>query len=117
MSEAIDTARSAIEDRLRELREEEKRLVGALKALGGAVGRTVQRDGGAKQPNTRSRKRAKRGERERQLLASIRQHPNYKQADHARAMGVSSSQVYSLVGKLTKAGVVKKSEDGRLIAT
>lgn len=116
MSEAIDQARKTIEARLGELREEEKRLLNALKALGGKAKRTAHLDGGSK-TRQRSRKRAKPGEREKQLLASIKRHPNYKQADHAKAMGVSSTQVYGLVAKMTKAGTIKKSRNRTLSAT
>lgn len=114
MSEAIDKARTAIEDRLHEIRDEEKRLVNALKALGGRAKKTAHLDGGSKKPR-RSRKRAKPGEREKQLLASIKKHPDFKQAEHAKAMGVSSNQVYGLVNKMTKAGTIKKSKEGTLI--
>lgn len=50
----------------------------------------------------------------KQLLASIKAHPNYKQADHAREIGVKPNQVYGLVNKLSKDGRVKKSKDGKL---
>lgn len=116
MSEAIDSARKTIEDRLQELRDEEKRLVDALKALGGTAKRTAHLDGGSKKPK-RSRKRAKPGEREKQLLASIKKHPDYKQAEHAKAIGISSNQVYGLVNKMTTAGTIKKTKGGTLSAS
>lgn len=103
-------ARKSIEDRLGELREEEKGLITALKALGGRARRTARLDGGSQKPE-RTRKRAKPGEREKQLLASIKKHPNYTQTEHAKAMGIGSNQVYGLVSKLTQAGTIKKSRN------
>ena len=113
--EAIDKARSVIEDRLKDLREEERRLEQALKHLVGRDGAKPKTER-AKSSTTRSRtrKRAPRGQREKQLLASIKAHPNYKQSDHAREIGVKPNQVYGLVNKLSKDGKVKKSKDGKL---
>ena len=108
--DAIDKAQSVIQDRLRALTEEEKRLEKALKAL-------VHSDSKKKgQPSAtgRTRKRAPRGQREKQLLASIKKHPNYKQADHAKEIAVKPNQVYGLVNKLSKDGKVKKAKDGKL---
>ena len=72
--EAIDKARSVIEDRLKDLREEERRLEQALKHLVGRDG-AKPKTGRAKSSTARTRKRAPRGQREKQLLASIKAHP------------------------------------------
>ena len=110
--DAIDKAQSVIQDRLRALTEEEKRLEKALKAL-------VHSDSKKKgQPSAtgRTRKRAPRGQREKQLLASIKKHPNYKQTEHAKAIGISSNQVYGLVSKMSKTKQIRKNKDGTLSA-
>lgn len=113
--EAIDKARSVIEDRLKDLREEERRLEQALKHLVGRDGaKPKTRRPKSSSARTRTRKRTPRGQREEQLLASIKAHPNYKQADHAREIGVKPNQVYGLVNKLSKDGKVKKAKDGKL---
>lgn len=112
--ETIDKARSVIEDRLRELRDEEKRLEKALRALGGKARRATHQDAGSGSKPRQSRKRARRGQREKQLLASIEKHPSYRQADHAKEIGISSSQVYGLVSKMTKTKQIKKNKDGTL---
>ena len=114
--DAIDKARSTIEDRLRELRDEEKRLIDALKALGGKARSASHLDGAGSRKPKQTRKRAPRGQREKQLLASIKKHPNYKQADHAKEIGIQPNQVYGLVNKLSKDGKVKKGKDGTLFA-
>jgi hypothetical protein len=112
--DAIDKARSAIEDRLRELQDEEKRLKAALKHLVDRNAPSQGRPRGSTNRRTTTRKRAPRGQRERQLLASIKGHPNYKQADHAKEIGIKPNQVYGLINKLNKDGKVKKSKDGTL---
>lgn len=113
--EAIDRARHAIEDRLKDIREEERRLEQALKHLVGRDGaKPKSRRAKSSTVHRRTRKRAPRGQREKQLLDSIRKHPDYKQADHAREIGVEPNQVYGLVNRLSKDGRVKKSKDGKL---
>ena len=113
--EAIDRARSVIEDRLKDIRDEERRLEQALKHLIGRDG-AKPKVGRAKRStaSSRTRRRAPRGQREKQLIASIKKHPNYKQADHAREIGVKPNQVYGLVNKLSKDGKVNKAKDGKL---
>lgn len=122
MSDVIAKAADAITERLVELEEEKKRLERALASLTGESRRPGRPRGsaaGAPKPSRRrrSRKRAKRGEREAQLTASIRSHPNYKPADHAREIGVSPNQVYGLIAKMTKAGAIAKGADGKLAIT
>jgi len=116
--EAIDQARRVIEDRLKDIQKEERRLEQALKHL---VGREQSRPTSARAKSSASRtragKRAPRGQREKQLLASINAHPNYKQADHAKEIGIKPNQVYGLVNKLGKEGKVKKAKDGTLSAS
>ena len=113
--EAIDKARSVIEDRLKDIREEERRLEKALKHLVGRDGaKPKTRQARTSATRARTRKRAPRGQREKELLASIKAHPNYKQADHAKEIGISSNQVYGLVSKMTKAKQIKKNKDGTL---
>ena len=115
--EAIDRARSVIEDRLRDIREEEHRLEKALKHLVGSDGaKPKARQAKTSATRARTRKRAPRGQREKELLASIKAHPNYKQAEHAKAIGISSNQVYGLVSKMTKAKQIRKAKDGTLSA-
>lgn len=101
--DAIEKAIATVEKRLDEIRDEESMLEAGL----------YGRKGGGQRRN-KPRTRAARGQREKQLLASIKKHPNYRQADHAKAIGVGNSQVYGLVKKLSKKGKVKKSHDGTL---
>lgn len=111
VSDVIADARRAIEKRLSEIRDEEKRLENALRHLGSEVKKRAP--GRPKGSKTR-KKRAPRGQREKQLLASIKKNPKYTQSEHARAIGIEPNQVYALVAKLTKDGKVKKSKGGTL---
>ncbi len=106
MSETIDKARQMIEKRLSELEDEAKKLRDALVGLG-------HRDGTpSKAPAPKPKKRAKPGQREKQLLASVTKHPDYKPSEHAKAIGVPTNQVYSVATKLQKEGKLTKTAKG-----
>jgi hypothetical protein len=107
MPEALDRARSALEDQLHELEAQAKKLRDALGRLGHEDGRKP-----ARKPAARTSKRAPRGQRQRQLLASIEKHPDYKPSEHAKAMKVSPNQVYGLAKKLQEEGKIVKSAQG-----
>jgi hypothetical protein len=107
MPEALDRARSAIEDQIHELEAQVKKLRDALAGLGHEDGRKP-----ARQPQRRTGKRAPRGQRERQLLASIEKHPDFKPSEHAKAIKVSPNQVYSLANKLQGEGRITKTAKG-----
>lgn len=117
MSDVIEKATDAIKERLAEIDQEKKRLESALSSLSGerrGPGRPRGTSNGSRPKPRARRKRAKRGQRESQLTASIRANPNYKPADHAREIGISPNQIYGLVTKMTEAGTIKKSDDGKL---
>jgi len=107
MPETIDKARKAIEDGLAELEDEAKKLRDALASLGHRDGKPSKA-----KPAPKARKRAKPGQREQQLLASVTKHPDYKPGEHATAMGVSVNQVYSVATKLQKEGKLTKTAKG-----
>ena len=106
MSETIDKARHMIEERLSELEDEAKKLRDALVGLGHRDGKP------AKAPAPKAKKRAKPGQREKQLLTSVTKHPDYKPSEHAKAIGVSVNQVYSVATKLQKEGKLTKTAKG-----
>ncbi len=106
MPDTIDTARKFIEEQLAKLEEEAKKLREALASLGGRDGKPAE----ALAPE--AQKRAKPGQREKQLLNSVSKHPDYKPSEHAKAIGVSPNQVYSLARKLQKEGKLTKTAKG-----
>ena len=107
MPDTIDKARHMIEECLAELEDEAKKLRRALASLGHRDGKPSKA-----QPARTTKKRAKPGQREKQLLASLSKHPDYKPSEHAKAMGVSANQVYSLATKLQKEGKLTKTAKG-----
>lgn len=107
MLDALDRARHIIEERLHELEDEAKKLRDALARLAHQDGRKRKKRSG--RPTT---KRAPRGERQRQLLTSIENHPDYKPSEHAKAMKVSPNQVYALARKLHDEGKITKTAKG-----
>lgn len=107
MPDTIDKARHMIEKRLADLENEAKKLRHALASLGHRDGKPSKA-----QPAPKPKKRAKPGQREKQLLASVSKHPDYKPSEHAKAIGVSANQVYSLATKLQKEGKLTKTAKG-----
>jgi predicted transcriptional regulator len=67
---------------------------------------------GVSQPARKTKKRAKPGQREKQLLASVSKHPEYRPSEHAKAIGVSANQVYAVAAKLQKEGKLTKTAKG-----
>ena len=107
MSDTLDRARHLIEEGLHELEDEAKKLRESLAGLVHLDGREPKT-----KPARRTAKRAPRGERQRQLLASIEKHPDFKPSEHAKAMKVSPNQVYALASKLQDEGKITKTAKG-----
>jgi hypothetical protein len=126
MPDPIEGARKLIASRLAELDSEAKQLERALVGLGEGsaprrrVGRPRKRAGAtsarAKSKShtsgkRRTTKRAARGERQTQLLAAIKANPGHGAADHAKTLGVASSQVHALLRKAqTEKQIVKRGK-------
>jgi hypothetical protein len=127
MPDHISDARQLIEIRLTEIGAEASRLERAVASLGEASGplrrrasRPRKRAGATSaRPKSKSRtprkrgvsKRAARGERQTQLLAAIKANPSHRPADHAKTLGVASSQVHALLRKAeAKKLIVKKGK-------
>ena len=126
MPTKLEEARSLLVTRLEELDRERQQLLEAIgqldnlvtekKASGGASKRrAATRSNGAdptksaKRSST-SRKRAPRGEREKQLLMSIKTNPDYRVSEHAREVGVSPQQLYPLLNRLVARDAIEKKD-------
>jgi hypothetical protein len=107
LPDALDRARNVIEERLHELEAETKKLRDALARLAHQDGRKPR-----SKAARRASKRAPRGKRQSQLLASIEDHPEYKPSEHAKAMKVSPNQVYGLASRLQGQGKIAKTAKG-----
>ena len=114
-SDVLDQARSLIEDRLKELDDERKKLEGTLSDLGGRVTRrgpgrpkgstTRRRSGGRK----RGRKRSTRAD---QAVKIVKDNPGIKASEVAKRMKIQPNYVYRVMGELQKQGKVKKKGKG-----
>ncbi len=104
-AEVMDEARRLIERRLAELDDERKRLVRALAGLDGGA----ERRGPSWAARGRGRPRRRRkGGRSAQVQKLISANPGATVPDIARSLKVKPPYLYTLLGKLTKEGVVQK---------
>jgi hypothetical protein len=97
----------ALQDRVREIDDERRRLEGALKALTGADGRA------RRTPQRRRRRQAPRGQRRAQALEMLEKAPGLRPRDLAKEHGISNSQASTLLRQLVESGEATKRKDGR----
>lgn len=118
MSETIDAARKLIAERLRELEAEAKQLERALKSMGESDrSRSAAPKPRRKRAAGKSRRRsqAPRGRRREQLLAAIKAKPGARASELARKIGVSASQIHSLIRKARAEKLIIKKDDGYVL--
>ena len=124
MPTKLEQARDLLAKRLEELDGEREQLIAAIAQLDGAAGgsasaakapkrRGTSRRRSSSKTTTRGtrRKRAPRGERESQLLASIETNPGYRVSEHARAVGVKPQQLYPILNRLKSENKITKKDD------
>jgi len=115
MSDAIESARKLISDRLATIEAEAGRLRRALEELG-------ERDGSAPAAPKARRKRASgkrrrrsqapRGQRREQLLAAIAAKPGARPSELAAEIGIAPGQVSALLAKARAEKLVVKEGAG-----
>lgn len=116
MPDTIDSARSLIEARLRELDAEAERLRRALGSLGEtrpSKRRGRSRRGAARRKATR---RAPRGQRREQFLAALQQSPGARVTEIAKELGISPNQAHTLARRLRKDRLIHRSGKGYRLA-
>jgi hypothetical protein len=111
MTDFIDAARREIEDRLRQLRDEVKRLEAAAAALDG--GRRGARRGpgrprGSKTTRRRPGRRRGSGTRAAQAEKLVRENPGITISDLAKRMSIKPNYLYRVLPELQKDGKVRK---------
>ncbi len=109
MPNAITEVRTLIEDRLRELEAEEKRLRAALANL------TGDRHGSTRRASARRgavRQRAPAGQRQAEFLAVLERNPGAKVPAIAEEMRLPAPQVYGLARRLHQTGRIGKRRGG-----
>jgi hypothetical protein len=125
LTEHLDEARRAIEDRLSLLRDEIKRLETAAAALGGGGGGTTRRGPGRPRGSTNRRSRGAsgstgrrrgrpRGSGTRALEAEklVRENPGISIGDLAKKMKIKPNYLYRVMPQLQKDGKVRKRGSG-----
>jgi len=106
--EATARVRAEYKEKKAQARKEARE---AEKAIKDAQARIQKALGSETATATGTRKRAKRGEREAQFVAYVKEHPGSRLADIARGIGVQNSAANGLAKKAVAAGKVKKSAD------
>ena len=121
MSDAIEDARRVIETRLGEIEDEVAELRDALTSLGASAGLSgrVNRSarGTSRTGRRKGRRRAPRGQRQKQVLEAVRKQPGATAADLGRAIGISTNQAYALCKRMLKSGELKKKGKGYTAAS
>lgn len=114
----LDEARQLVENRLRDLDEERRRLERALAELGGKATRRgpgrpkgSASKGPGRPAGTRRRRKRRGGTRADQAVSLIEQQPGISASDVAKTMKIKPNYLYRVLGDLEKEGRVKK--DGR----
>jgi hypothetical protein len=105
--DATADARALIEHRIAEIDEERGRLTRAIEALGGSTETRLRRPRKAAPGKRRGpQRRGSRGSRPKEVLDFIQSHPETTATQVAEAIGISSTHVNGIVGKLRKKGKV-----------
>src|SRR4051794_12203907 len=112
MSEAIESARRVIEKRLNEIEDEASGLRQALGGLGGSTAGPVRPRPGTGTKARKARRRAPRGQRQKEVLEAAGKQPGSTAAEVGRAIGISTNQAYALCKRMLKSGELKKKGKG-----
>ena len=129
MPDPIDAARSLISSRLADIGDERRRLERALVSLGEGSSRPRRQPGrppkaaaaltsAPSKPKRgpgqkrKAAKRAVRGQRREELLATIKATPGARPSGLAKAMGVKPTQVHALIAKARAEKLIVKRGKG-----
>ena len=111
MSKEVEQAKAALRGRLAALELEGKQIRGALASLeGGAEPRQRRRRRSSSSPRSG---RAKKGERQAEFKATLKEHPDYGLSEIARSMGIDSKRASAFARKLVDSGEIKRVGRGR----
>jgi hypothetical protein len=118
--DVLDQARSLIEDRIKELDDERRKLERTLADItGGRVGRRrpgrPRRSTAARRTTGRRRGR-RRSTRSDQALKHVSANPGITASDIAKKMRIKPNYVYRVMGDLQKQGKVRKRGKGYVAA-
>jgi CRP-like cAMP-binding protein len=114
----LEEKRREISARLKELRDEVKRLEAAERALGGArspaprAKKAAARNNGTPKGTGRRGRPKGSGKRAQQALELVRAQPGITIPEMATSMGIKQNYLYRVVPDLEKQGLVTKSGRG-----
>lgn len=114
----LDKARSLIEDRLKELDEERKRLEKALSNLVGHGSRGRRSGSGSGSGSSplgsggRPRRRRRGGTRAEHAMKAVQEQPGITAGEIAKKLKIKPNYVYRVMADLTKDGKVVKKGRG-----
>lgn len=103
--EATDKVKSEYKEKKIAARKEAREAEKAIKEAQARIQKALSSD----KSGSTSGKRAKRGGREAQFIAYVKENPGSKLADIARGIGVQNSAANGLAKKAVASGKVKKS--------
>jgi sugar-specific transcriptional regulator TrmB len=115
-SDAVDRARSLLEQRRDELRSELDQIEAALSGLGGSSRRGPGRPRGSRSAtrsnDSKRRRRRRGGTRAEHALKVVADSPGATASEIAAAMGIKPNYVYRVMAELEKDGKVRKDGKG-----
>ncbi len=111
MSKEVEQAKAALRGRLAALELEGKQIRDALASLeGGAQPRQRRRRRSSSSPRSG---RAKKGERQAEFKATLKENPDYRLSEIARSMGIDSKRASAFARKLVDSGEIKRVGRGQ----
>jgi len=119
LADHLTDARNALEEQLKALQEQQRRVERALSELGGEVRRGPGRprgsrsSGGAKRRGAaKPRRRRRGGTRREQTLELVKQNPGLGVSELAGKLKIKPNYPYRVLGELSAEGLVKKRGKG-----
>ncbi len=116
MADVLDQARAAIEARLKEIGKEQAKLERAIRSLTNEPARKRRRASAKRRARSTSTnkapKRARRGERNQQLLAALEKRPGATPSELAKMIGIAPNQASGLIRKARAERLIVKSGKG-----
>jgi predicted Rossmann fold nucleotide-binding protein DprA/Smf involved in DNA uptake len=118
-NDAVDKARSLLEDRRRELTAELAQIEQALTGLGAGKRRGPGRPRGSTTTTKGGKRRRRRrgGTRADHAVKHLEKNPGATAAEIATAMGIKPNYVYRVMSELEKDGRVRKDGKGYQLAS
>ena len=116
MSKEVEQAVAALKGRLAALELEGEQIRSALASLEGGTDsrpRRRRRRRSSSSPRRYRSDRAKKGERQAEFKATLKENPDYGLSEIASSMGINSTRASAFARKLVDSGEIKRVGRGR----